>query len=99
MDTPENLKKEIGEGDVVEMVLSDPEKNQELVDELEKLDEIIAVLEVDGQVNIRAMNAVAKLPRIMEQVEGVGVRIADLSVRQNTLEDVFIELTGTGLRE
>jgi len=50
-------------------------------------------------VNIRAMNAVAKLPRIMERVEGIGVRIADLSVRQNTLEDVFIELTGTGLRE
>ena len=99
LDTPENLKKEIGEGDVVEMVLSDPEKNRKLVDELEKLDEIIAVLEVDGQVNIRAMNAVAKLPRIMERVEGVGVRIADLSVRQNTLEDVFIELTGTGLRE
>ena len=99
LDTPENLKKEIGEGDVVEMVLSDPEKNQKLVDELEKLDEIIAVVEVDGQVNIRAMNAVAKLPRIMERVEGVGVRIADLSVRQNTLEDVFIELTGTGLRE
>ena len=99
LDTPENLKKEIGEGDVVEMVLSDPEKNRKLVDELEKLDEIIAVLEVDGQVNIRAMNAVAKLPRIMERVEGIGVRIADLSVRQNTLEDVFIELTGTGLRE
>jgi ABC-2 type transport system ATP-binding protein len=99
LDTPENLKKEIGEGDVVEMVLSDPEKNRKLVDELEKLDEIIAVLEVDGQVNIRAMNAVAKLPRIMESVEGIGVRIADLSVRQNTLEDVFIELTGTGLRE
>jgi len=99
LDTPENLKKEIGEGDVVEMVLSDPEKNQELVDELEKLDEIIAVLEVDSQVNIRAMNAVAKLPRIMERVEEVGVRIADLSIRQNTLEDVFIELTGTGLRE
>jgi ABC-2 type transport system ATP-binding protein len=99
LDTPENLKKEIGEGDVVEMVLSDPEKNQELMVELEKLDEIIAVLEVDSQVNIRAMNAVAKLPRIMERVEGIGVRIADLSVRQNTLEDVFIELTGTGLRE
>ena len=99
LDTPENLKKEIGEGDVVEMVISDPEKNRKLVDELEKLDEIIAVLEVDGQVNIRAMNAVAKLPRIMESVEGIGVRIADLSVRQNTLEDVFIELTGTGLRE
>ncbi|KAF5078586.1 putative multidrug ABC transporter ATP-binding protein YbhF [anaerobic digester metagenome] len=99
LDTPENLKKEIGEGDVVEMVLSDPEKNCELINELENLDEIIAAFEMDGKINIRALNAVAKLPRIMEQVESTEVRIADLSVRQNTLEDVFIELTGTGLRE
>lgn len=99
LDTPENLKKEIGEGDVVEMVLSNPEKNSELTAELEVLDEIIAVLELDGKINIRALNAVGKLPMIMEKVEVVGARIADLSVRQNTLEDVFIELTGTGLRE
>ncbi|MBP2044810.1 ABC transporter ATP-binding protein [Methanobacterium aggregans] len=99
LDTPEKLKKEIGEGDVVEMVLSDPEKNCELLNELENLDEIIAAFEMDGKINIRALNAVAKLPRIMEQVESTEVRIADLSVRQNTLEDVFIELTGTGLRE
>jgi ABC-2 type transport system ATP-binding protein len=35
----------------------------------------------------------------MEEIEGIGVKIVDLSVRQNTLEDVFIELTGSTLRE
>jgi ABC-2 type transport system ATP-binding protein len=45
------------------------------------------------------LDAVGKLPRIMEKLETVEVSIADLSVRQNTLEDVFINLTGTGLRE
>jgi len=36
---------------------------------------------------------------IMDELEHMGVRVVDLSVRQNTLEDVFIDLTGTGLRE
>jgi ABC-2 type transport system ATP-binding protein len=35
----------------------------------------------------------------MEYIEKTGERMADLSVRQNTLEDVFIDLTGTRLRE
>jgi ABC-2 type transport system ATP-binding protein len=35
----------------------------------------------------------------MAMVEELGIRVEDLSVHQNTLEDVFIELTGTGLRE
>ena len=35
LDTPQNLKKEIGEGDVVDMKLSDPLKNEDLIQELE----------------------------------------------------------------
>ncbi|MBM4242005.1 MAG: ATP-binding cassette domain-containing protein [Euryarchaeota archaeon] len=99
LDTPENLKKEIGEGDVVEMRLSDPKMNNGVIKSMEGLEHVLSVVEVDGNINVRALDAVGKLPRIMERVEKVGVRIADLSVRQNTLEDVFIELTGTRLRE
>ena len=36
---------------------------------------------------------------MMQTVENLDVNVEDISVRQNTLEDVFIELTGTGLRE
>ncbi|MGZ4856779.1 MAG: ABC transporter ATP-binding protein [Methanobacteriaceae archaeon] len=99
LDTPQNLKKEIGEGDVVDMKLSDPNKNQEAITALQGMEQVHSVLEVEDRINIRALDAVGKLPKIMEKVETVGVRIADLSVRQNTLEDVFIDLTGTGLRE
>ena len=40
-----------------------------------------------------------KLPDIIHLVESNGSKIADISIRQNTLEDVFIELTGRQLRE
>ena len=57
------------------------------------------MVEVNSQINIRARDAVGKLPLIMDELKHFGLRVVDLSVRQNTLEDVFIDLTGTGLRE
>ncbi len=99
LDTPSNLKKEIGEGDVVEMKISDPEKNKEVIDAVNQLEDVQSVVEVDDLINIRALDAVGKLPRIMDKIESIGVHVVDLSMRQNTLEDVFIDLTGTGLRE
>ena len=99
LDTPEKLKKKIGEGDVVDIKLSDPLRNEDLIHELEDQKDVISVHEVNGRINIRALNAVGKLPVMMQTVEKLDLRVADISVRQNTLEDVFIELTGTGLRE
>lgn len=99
LDTPENLKKEIGEGDVVDMKISDTSRNQDLINELANEKDVISVVEVKGRINIRALNAVAKLPMMMQTVEKLDVQVEDISVRQNTLEDVFIDLTGTGLRE
>ncbi len=99
LDTPENLKKEIGEGDVVDLKISDTSRNQDLIKELANDKDVISVVEVNGRINIRALNAVSKLPMMMQTVERLDVQVADISVRQNTLEDVFIDLTGTGLRE
>lgn len=99
LDSPSNLKKETGEGDVVEMIISDPKKNQEFINSVKKLEGIHSVVQVNTQINIRARDAVGKLPLIMDELKQLGLRVVDLSVRQNTLEDVFIDLTGTGLRE
>jgi len=42
---------------------------------------------------------VRRLPDLLERFRAQGVTVADLTVRQKTLEDVFIALTGRGLRE
>lgn len=99
LDTPKNLKKEIGEGDIVEMTLSNKNNNGEVIKHLESLEDIISVVELDGKINLRAFDAVGKLPKIIGALEESNVSIDDLAIRQNTLEDVFIDLTGTGLRE
>jgi len=99
LDTPTNLKKEIGEGDVVEMKLSNPDKKQEVISILEDMPDVHSVVEIEDALNVRALDAVSKLPQIIDRVETTGVHVLDLSIRQNTLEDVFIDITGTGLRE
>jgi len=99
LDTPKNLKKEFGEGDIVEMHLADSKMNQEVIFELKTLETMDSVTEVDGKINIRTLNAVGKLPEIMNKVQDMNTEIADISLHPNTLEDVFIELTGTSLRE
>lgn len=99
LDTPKNLKKEFGEGDIVEILLDDSKMNQEVIFRLKTMENIDSVTEVDGKINIRTLNAVGKLPEIMNTVQDMNHEIADLSLHPNTLEDVFIELTGTSLRE
>ncbi|PKL68612.1 MAG: multidrug ABC transporter ATP-binding protein [Methanobacteriales archaeon HGW-Methanobacteriales-1] len=99
LDTPQNLKREIGDGDVVYMHLSDPDKNSEVINVLKNLDIIDSVTEVEGKINVRTLNAVGKLPEIMAELQDLNVEVEDLFLRPNTLEDVFIELTGTSLRE
>ncbi|MDY9923217.1 MAG: ATP-binding cassette domain-containing protein [Methanobacterium sp.] len=99
LDTPKNLKNEFGDGDIVEIHLADPKMNQEVIYKLKTMETIDSVTEVDGKINIRTLNAVGKLPEIMNKVQDMNTEIADLSLHPNTLEDVFIELTGTSLRE
>jgi ABC-2 type transport system ATP-binding protein len=56
-------------------------------------------MEVEGKINVRTLNAVGKLPEIMAELQHLNAEVEDLFLRPNTLEDVFIELTGTTLRE
>jgi len=99
LDTPDALKKTMGEGDIVELLLADRTKNSRVVERLNALDHIGEAFELKGRVAVRALNATSKLPKIIDAVESVGGSISDITIRGNTLEDVFIYLTGRALRE
>jgi hypothetical protein len=53
---------------------------------------------VEGVLQIRAPNAIALLPKITETLTEMGVASGAVHMRENTLEDVFIQLTGRRLR-
>ncbi len=99
LDTPENLKKTIGTGDIVELQLAELEKRETVQNDLSSIAGIEEINNVDAKITIRALNAVRLLPQIIDRVEARDAHISDMSIRENTLEDVFIYLTGRGLRE
>jgi len=99
LDTPDRLKSGIGEGDVLEMRVADGDPA--------RLDPLRAALPADvrflapGDDSVRLVgpDLVRRLPDLLDRFRAQGVTVADLTVRQKTLEDVFIALTGRGLRE
>jgi ABC-2 type transport system ATP-binding protein len=99
LDIPRNLKKTIGSGDLIEMHLAEREKNEAVIADLKAVKGILETNDVVGKINIRALHAVSLLPKIIERVDATRTRVSDISIRENTLEEVFIYLTGRGLRE
>ncbi len=100
LDTPECLKQRLGQGDVVEVYLNGEQVNLEAIKgALSGTIEDVTLDEQTHLLNVRALNAVGQLTGILEGLERAGLRPGQVSIRTNTLEDVFIQLTGRRLRE
>ncbi len=94
--TPSELKGKLGEGDNIEFKVSNPEFRAELIERIKTLD-FVRWGKAIGKQRI-VLNALDGLRRISEIMDVVKVEMKDISVRENTLEDVFIDLTGRRLR-
>ena len=97
LDTPNNLKSSIGTGDILEIKLKNNIENT--IYELKKLTYIKNITRSDDKLSINLLNATNKLPEILKIIDNNNSHLKNISIRQNTLEDVFIELTGRQLRE
>jgi ABC-2 type transport system ATP-binding protein len=98
LDTPDNLKKSIGTGDVMEMKLHsrDPDGLSRSEKQLKAAG--YEVNREEERFEIRAMNLVPRIHEIYQLLEREGITVQEMKVRENTLEDVFIHLTGKSLR-
>jgi len=107
VDTPEALKRRVGEGDALEIdfkgVAGDQAGDRARAALAPLCDDaghgITAVDAAHGTLTVHALNAVAVLPAILEALAADGLQPGEVHLRQNTLEDVFIRLTGRRLRE
>ena len=99
-DTPEKLKQSLGEGDLVEVHLEngthDPAEAQAA---LTRLSSHVTYNAETQLLKIRALNAVGNLAEILEALRYAGFKPGEVNIHANTLEDVFIQLTGRRLRE
>jgi len=99
LDTPQNLKRTVGEGDILELVT---ENSTEIA--MMQFAKNIASFSMDVKINdesvlIKHSNIIEQLPAIKNLAEKNGLTISELRLRENTLEDVFIHLTGRNLRQ
>jgi len=52
-----------------------------------------------GSALIKYPNILENLPAIKNMAETAGLTVSEIKLRENTLEDVFIHLTGRNLRQ
>jgi ABC-2 type transport system ATP-binding protein len=96
LDTPQELKKLVGE-DQVELTTSDNEKTLRAITERYPIQATLR----DGRVAFQVADADRFVPRLLAELSQSAdpVVIEMLHIRRPTLEDVFLKLTGRLIRE
>jgi ABC-2 type transport system ATP-binding protein len=99
LDTPQNLKRTIGEGDILEIVPGNG--NEDLLRRFtEQASKIVTLVNSSSaSIVFRHQQMLEALPSVRQIADGIGLPIAEIRLRENTLEDVFIYLTGRNLRQ
>ena len=102
LDTPTALKQRLGPGDLIEIHLAGEKIDLELARAaLTNLSEPLTItVDATGQtLQIRHLHAVGQVPNLLRALAEAGFQASEVNIRSNTLEDVFIQLTGRRLRE
>ncbi len=104
LDTPQALKQRLGKGDVLELRLEEPGQTRPLDPvavsaALRPLQPDLQMAQTGDLLCLRGLGLVSLLPRLLAALDGLGLCPSETRLRTNTLEDVFIQLTGRSLRE
>ncbi|MCF7807088.1 MAG: ABC transporter ATP-binding protein [Candidatus Marinimicrobia bacterium] len=100
LDTVDNLIASVGDGDRLEISIppaTDPDSINKLLLALEPNSE--SVTTANDRLLIRSNRAVDLIPEVVAKLTEFGIDHGEVQLRKNSLEDVFIHLTGRGLRE
>ncbi|MFZ3064488.1 MAG: ATP-binding cassette domain-containing protein [Nitrospirota bacterium] len=91
VDSPDNLKKQIG-GDVVSLVAEEKAMAKKTIEK----EYGVSVMEDDGKLYFEVKEGETFLPKFIKKAD---FKILSISLRRPTLEDVFLKLTGRHIRE
>ena len=98
LDTPGNLKRFIGEGDTLELGVRVPD-SEAMKGVVPRLEDIGLDVKTTGEkLVIHGMDLVSKIHSIYQLLDTVQITVSEMQIRENSLEDVFIHLTGKSLR-
>ncbi len=95
--TSEELKGTLGKGDIITFKINSFMHSEDIIPRIERLEFVENVKVIDDKtIELHAMDG---LRRISEIIDSVHIKMEDISIRQNSLEDVFISQTGRSLRD
>jgi len=97
LGTPAGLKREVTGGDIVEADFSTLTDN--VLKALEKSDFVLKIKKRDGGLTILVKNGAEAVPKIVGLVDSNGGKLRTITLRELTLDDVFLNVTGRSLRE
>jgi ABC-2 type transport system ATP-binding protein len=110
LDTPTALKRTVGQGDVLEIEVQGLPPVSALAAVRHSFPAIISALPAEpsgltpgeppprGVLALRGRNILEVIPAIVAVLQDLGAQVGEIHLRANTLEDVFITLTGRSLQ-
>ncbi len=102
IDSPFDLKRIHSGGDVIELKFQNSINTAlEKIEDLKKASDLkeISYIEEDELFRITVQDGLLTIPSLFNKITEVGLIIYDMNVKANSLENVFINLTGKSLRD
>lgn len=96
IDTPKNLKKLLPGGNTIEAEVKKPDKK--LLSALRKMKQVRDLKVKDNTLTLLVQDGKHLLPRIVKTIQQYTM-LQSITLHEATLEDVYIHLTGKGLKE
>ena len=97
LGTPAELKRKVSGGDIVEADFS--KLPDHALKALKGADFVLQIKEREGGVTILVKNGPEAVPKIVGLVDANGGKLRTITLRELTLDDVFLNFTGRSLRE
>jgi len=99
IDTPKSMKSAIG-NEIISFNLVDGQANQDvIIDQIGKIEFVKEVKNKDGLITVFSTKSNEVIPKIFQESANLDMKIRSLTLKQPTLDDVFISYTGHDLRD
>ena len=99
IDKPKSMKSAIG-NEIITFSLVDGKANQDaLINQISKIEFVKEVKNKQDLIKVLSTKSNEVIPKIFQESMNLGINISSLSLKQPTLDDVFISYTGHELRD
>jgi len=99
IDKPKSMKSAIG-NEIISFNLVDGKANQDtLIDQISKIEFVKEVKNKQGLITVFSTKSNEVIPKIFQESANLDMKIRSLTLKQPTLDDVFISYTGHDLRD